>query len=192
MKKSKPLIHYAITSNGVLSDYCLSHNIIDFESLSQWLRHLPYGRTTCRKDLTQLFRENRGTCSSKHGLFKSVAMENNYPDFKLMIGLYKMNSRNTAGIKGALVNTGLEYIPEAHSYIRWKNVTLDLTNANSSFENIKSDIIEELEIEPSQIGQFKVHYHKQYLKDWISNQEIELDFDTVWNLRERCISNLSN
>jgi hypothetical protein len=165
---------------------------MDFESLSQWLRYLPYGRTTSRTDLTQLFTENKGTCSSKHGLFKSVAMENNYPDFKLMIGLYKMNFQNTPGIKSALENTGLEYLPEAHSYIRWRNETLDLTNAESSFENIKSGILEELEIEPSQIGQFKVDYHKQYLRDWISNQEIELDFDTLWNVRELCIFNLSN
>lgn len=191
MKKYNQLKDFTIRDNGELSILCLKNAISNFQSLSDWLRVLPYGRTSSRTDLTQLFKENKGTCSSKHGLFKSIAIENAYSEFKLLIGIYKMNRSNTPGILDALVSSGLEYIPEAHSYIRWGSKTIDLTNLNSSFENIKLDVINELEIEPSQIGQFKVDYHKQFIKNWISDNQLNIEFEEVWKLRELCISNLS-
>jgi len=181
-----------IQDNGTLSQLCLQRGISNFQELANFLRYLPYGRTTSRTNATQLFTENKGTCSSKHGLFKSVAIENNFQEFKLIIGLFKMNNKNTPGIKDALTKFTLDFMPEAHTYIRIGEETLDLTNITSSFENIKSDIIEELEIQPSQIGAFKVDYHKRFLKKWIANEGIPYDFDTVWELRENCISNLSS
>jgi len=192
MKNSKlKMKEYTISHDGHLSNYCLDNDITDLNKLAFWLRHLPYGRTKSRTDLTQLFTENKGTCSSKHGLFKSVAIENNYSEFKLIMGIFEMNSLNTPGIRDALVSSTVSYIPEAHSYIRFKNETLDLTNADSSFDNFKSDLLQEIEIQPNQIGQFKVEYHKQYLKDWIDHENIDIEFDKLWMLREKCIYNLS-
>ena len=52
--------------------------------------------------------------------------------------------------------------------------------------------LEEIEIEPSQVVDFKVDYHKQYLKQWCKKESIDMPFDMVWNLREQCIQNLSN
>ena len=191
MKKYSKLSEFEIEPVGELSQLCLQAKLSNFQLLCGWLENLPYGRTTSRTNLSQLFTENRGTCSSKHGLFKTVALENGYDGFKLIIGIYKMNSQNTPGIGNVISNNQLDYIPEAHSYIRYNDTTIDLTNTTSSFDRIESDVLEELEIEPNQIGQFKVDFHQSFLQEWIAKEKIHLAFDVIWKLREQCIANLS-
>lgn len=69
---------------------------------------------------------------------------------------------------------------------------MDLTNETSDLTKIESDIIEETEITPEQVGEFKVEYHKNYLRSWANETDINLDFDQIWSIREKCIANLSN
>jgi hypothetical protein len=57
-------------------------------------------------------------------------------------------------------------------------------------------ILEEIEILPYQVNEFKVNYHQNFLKKWIENQnkksDFVINFDAIWKLREVCIYNLSN
>ena len=53
-----------------------------------------------------------------------------------------------------------------------------------------NDILEEIEIEPEQVHIFKVDFHKKYLQNWISENEIKMDFKRVWKIREQCIKKL--
>lgn len=185
------LSNFIIRTGNPISDLCLSFNLTDFYKLSEWLTKLPYGRTSSRTDLTLLFSENRGTCSSKHGLFKTVALENDYKEFDLIICIYKMHEYNTPGIGSYIQDAGLKFIPEAHAYIRSNDLTIDLTSSHSDFERIKADVLDEIVILPKQIGTFKVDYHQEYLKKWIKENNISLTLNEVWKIREMCISNLS-
>ena len=83
-------------------------------------------------------------------------------------------------------------MPEAHCYLKIDVEPFDATNAVSDFYQIKKDLIEEMEIEPWQIGSFKVEYHKCFLKNWISCNSVGIPFDQLWSIREKCIENLSN
>jgi len=182
---------YKISSNGKLSVQALELGLSDLDKLSDWLKTLKYKRTSSKEDLRLVFTEECGTCSSKHALFKSIVDENQFKEFKLIIGLFKMNHLNTSGIGNALSNTGLNYIPEAHCYIRTQLGVIDLTNPESFYSKVKEEIISEIEIEADQVGAFKVNYHKEEIRKWIEAKNIDYTVEEIWSVREQCILNLS-
>jgi hypothetical protein len=109
----------------------------------------------------------------------------------LIIGIYKMNETNTK-IGKILSNANLEYIPEAHCYLKVNDKIIDATTNSSNFDNIKNDIIEKIEIEPYQVADFKVEYHQNFIKSWLTRTKSAYTFDKIWKIREECINHLSN
>ncbi len=180
-----------LQSGFPISDQAILLGIQDFDGLIQFIQQLPYGRTKDRSKPEQVLEELKGTCSTKHALIKKIAMEQGNDTLKLIIGLYKMNHLNTPGIGNVLLEKGLEYIPEAHCYLSWNGKRMDITNPNASIESIKNAIMEEQEIVPEQIGDFKVNYHKTFLQSWKKEQAVPYSFDEIWEIREQCILNLS-
>ncbi len=80
---------------------------------------------------------------------------------------------------------------EAHCYLKIEGKRTDITTFQSDFEKLEEDIIQELEIQPEQVAEFKVEYYKDYLKKWVLENNIERNFDDIWRIREKCISNLT-
>lgn len=164
---------------------------MDFGALLEKVKHIPYGRNSNRTDFSLVITENKGTCSSKHAFLKDFADKNNIPNVDLIIGIYKMSESNTK-IGNILSKHQIDYIPEAHCYLKINDEVVDATNTHSDFSKIKNDILEEITINPNQVGDFKVAYHKAFLKDWIRKENIPFGFDEIWTIREKCIENLSN
>ena len=162
-----------------------------FEETLNLVRRIPYGRNANREDFSLVISENKGTCSSKHAYLKQFAIDNNVPNVQLFIGLYKMTETNT-DISNILSRNNLEYLPEAHCYLKIDNEIVDVTTINSDFGRIRDSLIEEIEIEPWQVGDFKVNYHKSFITKWINVNNVEFSFDDIWKIREECISYLSN
>ncbi|WP_375562601.1 hypothetical protein ACE193_08655 [Bernardetia sp. OM2101] len=144
-------------------------------------------------------REQKGTCSSKHAFLKKIADLNKIANIKLYIGIYKMNKSNTPKIGNILSENEfdykLDYIPEAHCYLKINGIEQDFTNSSSDFEKLRNDILEEIEIESHQVNEFKVKYHQNFLIKWIAREnkilENVVNFDAVWKVREKCITNLT-
>ncbi|MFK7947753.1 MAG: hypothetical protein AB8G11_09190 [Saprospiraceae bacterium] len=183
--------YFKITANNQLSKLANKLGLYDSEALIRFIQKTPYGRTSNRTDISLVFTENQGTCSSKHALIKAIATENNIQDLDLVIGMYKMSETNTPKIGNVLSENGLTYIPEAHCYLKHNNQQIDITTNDSDFEIIKNAIIEEIPIEPKQIGTFKVNYHKDFLKNWLNENNLSFSFEAIWAIREQCIANLS-
>ncbi|TXD80565.1 hypothetical protein ESY86_20430 [Subsaximicrobium wynnwilliamsii] len=162
-----------------------------WNELIQFVRKLPYGRNANRTDFELVIKEKKGSCSSKHALLKKVADLNNIKNVKLILGIYKMNRQNTPNIGNVLIENSIEFIPEAHCYLKIDDRRADITTDNSDFEKIERDILNELEIEPEQVAEFKVEYHKEILTKWISENRIDRDFNEIWKIREKCITNLT-
>ncbi len=175
---------------GPLSQLAIKLNLENWEGLTQFVRELPYGRNANRHDLGLVLTEQKGTCSSKHALLKAIADENNF-DVKLLLGIYKMNHINTPGIGNHLIDNHLEFIPEAHCYLEIAGKKFDYTTTNSSIERIQNYILEELEIQPNQVSEFKVELHKKYIKKWAVSKQLTISFEELWEIREHCIKNLS-
>ncbi|HMG14138.1 MAG TPA: hypothetical protein VK590_01755 [Saprospiraceae bacterium] len=189
----RSLPQFEIKPKGSISNLFIENNIFNLDQAIDFIRKLPYGRNANKRDLTTLFGDACGTCSTKHALLKQLADENSVPEIKLFIGLFKMNGLNTPIILTTLKKYGLEYMPEAHCYLKYKDIILDCTFENSKASDFMDDLIEEIEIAPTQILGFKQKYHKNYLDKWLKeNLEIDYSPDEFWSIREQCIFDLQN
>ncbi len=164
---------------------------MNFEELIEKVKHVPYGRNSNRYDFSLVLSESKGTCSSKHAFLKVYADKNEIENVKLYIGIFKMSDVNTPKLGDLLSKNAIDYIPEAHCYLKINGVLLDVTNSESFYDKIKEEILEEIEIIPEQVSDFKVDYHKAFLKKWIEETNQNYTFDEIWNIREECIQKLS-
>jgi len=168
----------------------LGKKIHSFERLCGYVQALPYSRISDRQNLKLVLIEKTGTCSTKHGFVKSVAIEQNLECIKLFLIIFKMNRKNTPGIGRVLEDNGLSYIPEAHCLLDFNGSDVDLTGLSDS-TLADEDVLIRQEIMPSQVGTWKVDFHRNYLKDWAISNKIELAVDELWKIREQCILSLT-
>ena len=164
-----------------------------YRDASKIVYELPYGRTSSRTDLTAVLREGRGTCSSKHALLRLLASEQGIA-VKLVLGIYLMNERNTPGVGVVLTKYQLKEIPEAHCYVVYDDKRIDVTRAvRTSVEPIDCFLHEE-EISPSQVGEYKIAMHQDFVRRWLptANLGADWDFDRLWRAREECIAALAS
>lgn len=184
---------FKITGLQQISQKFISKNILSFSKAAEFILHLPYGRNANKNDLLAVFTDGCGTCGTKHALLKTLALENNFADLKLIMAIVKMNAKNTPEVKNTLEKNGLTYIPEAHNYLKYYNKIHDYTKPNFGSTKEPGNILEELEILPEQITDFKVAYHKNFLQNWLSkNPQIKLTLNELWIIREQCIQDLGN
>ncbi|MDI9312245.1 MAG: hypothetical protein QM535_18695 [Limnohabitans sp.] len=163
----------------------------NWNELINFVKQIPYGRNANRSDFSLVLKENKGTCSSKHAFLKDYADKNNIQNVNLFIGIFKMTEINTPKIYPVLSQNEIEYIPEAHCYLKIDGVPIDVTTSESFYDKIENDILEEIVIEPFQVADYKVNYHKDFLKKWIFETKQMKTFDEIWNIREQCIEKLS-
>lgn len=183
-------MNFTLNAHDDLSQKIRTLGIKSWLELTHYIQSLPYGRNTNRANLDLVIYEEKGSCSSKHAFLKKVA-DLHSKDVKLILGIYKMTSHNTTGIGSVLTHYDLEYIPEAHCYLKIGQDRFDFTTTDSSFDNIALDILEEKEIQAEEVIDFKVEYHQNYLRKWIPANNIPYSFEQLWEIREKCIANLS-
>lgn len=185
------LVEYKITDKEPISAAFLERGVHTFGQAFVLAQHLPYKRNVDKSDLVCVFTENCGTCSTKHALLKRLADEHSIKDLQLLIGIFKMNSTNTPSVRQTLAKAKLEYIPEAHNYLRYRGEIIDCTKTGWQASDFINDLIEEIEIVPDQITNFKVSYHTAYLKKWLQeNKNIPYTLIELWAVREQCIKGL--
>ncbi len=183
--------NFKIQSSLPVSSYFLGINKESFLEAAEYIKLLPYGRNADKSNLLSLFTDNRGTCGTKHALLKTLATENNYDELKLIVGLYKMNSLNTPEVSETLALYKLDYIPEAHCYLKYNDTILDFTK-EYPLDFVK-DLLEEIKITPLQITDFKVNYHKNYLTTWLNSpNKTNLSLNDIWQIREQCIQDIAS
>lgn len=177
-------------NSGIVSEQFLNKNITDFHSAGTYISKLPYKRNTDKNDILCVFRDLGGTCSTKHAALRKLALENGRTEIKLILGIFKMDSEYTGKIKNTLYQFGLKYIPEAHNYLKIDNAYYDYTLSGSGYNDFKSKLLVENEIEYHEIGQEKILYHKDFLREWITLEHVPCGLDEIWNIREQCIHDL--
>jgi hypothetical protein len=118
----------------------------DYHVAARHIRRLPYGRNSRRSDYGLVLVEGRGTCSTKHALLAALAGEHGRT-VELRLGVYEMNADNTPGVGPVLNRYGFDLVPEAHCYLAYRGVHVDLTRT-AAMDPIEDFLYEET-IEPS-------------------------------------------
>lgn len=169
-----------------------ARGISDFRAAGRYLHYLPYGRNANRSDFRLVLPEGRGTCSTKHALLAALAREQDLP-VVLTLGIYEMNERNTPGVGIVLDKYGLQHIPEAHCYLRYEGVRIDITRSGADPTEPIDRFLHEEAIIPAQIGDYKVQLHQQFLRSWMADADVVGDrsFAEIWKIREECIAALA-
>jgi hypothetical protein len=165
--------------------------IHDFAAAARHVRVLPYGRIADRQKLWLVLEEGRGSCATKHALLAVLAREQGIEVY-LTLGIYEMSERNTPGVGRVLSAYGLEYIPEAHCYLRYEGGRIDVTGLPAAAEPIDHFLHEE-PITVDQIGAYKHDRHQRYLQGWITRTHAVrgLSLEEVWCIRGACIAALA-
>jgi hypothetical protein len=183
--------NFKIRSKKIISECFKEAGIHDFYEACSYITSLPYKRNEDKNDLTTVFSDGFGTCSTKHAVLKQLAMEHKKDEVKLMLGIVKMSGVNTPAVRSTLEKNGLTYIPEAHNYLFVNGARIDCTKKN--FVVTENDIFLQTEIQPEMITEFKVGYHQRFLLKWLNeNPTIKLSFEDLWKVREECIKDLYN
>lgn len=186
------LPNFIIKERGKVSECFIKLRIYNFYAALKFVGELPYGRNSNRSDYELVMSEGKGTCSTKHALLSALCKEQGVEEIKLITGIYEMNENNTPGVGNVLRMHGLNSIPEAHCYLKYKNERFDFTRINVNGEPIEEFLIEQ-QIEPYQIGDFKTDFHCSYIPIWLEKNKLDqkFDLDRLWKVREECIKELS-
>lgn len=182
---------FKLASRDAFTEHARTKGVETWNELIDFIKYLPYGRTSDRTDLGLVFIEQKGTCSSKHAVLKTIADLNHIPNIDLVLGMYRMTESNTPNIGTVLTDNSIAYIPEAHCYLKMNGRRIDLTTHRSDIKNIEDDLIQEELVTPRQVVHDKIPHHKEYLKFWLKETGSKFEFDHIWHIREQCIENLS-
>lgn len=184
-------MNFEIKNSGVVSNEFLKLGIQDFKSACKFISLLPYKRNKNKENILCVFEDNAGTCSTKHSVLRKLALENNKPEIKLILGIFKMDANYAPKIQKTLQLNNLEYIPEAHNYLKIGNDYFDFTNYNSSYSEVENRLLIETEIEFNEINLQKTQNHKEFLTNWIKDKP-QFTLEHIWEIRESCISDLQH
>ena len=175
---------------GEVSGEFRALGIDDYQAAARFIHQLPYGRNADRANFRLVLPERRGTCSTKHALLAALALEQRLP-VHLTLGIYEMTERNTPGVGTVLSKHGLAFVPEAHCYLTYNGVRIDVTrDAVSPAEPITRFLHEET-ITPAQIGDYKVSMHRGWIRDWVARAMPHRNWEEIWKIREECIAALT-
>ena len=72
-------------------------------------RTTSYSSNFDKTNLNNLFNDKCETCRTKYAVLKELAIENSYPQIRLMLGLFKMNKRNTPTISNIIFKSWFKY-----------------------------------------------------------------------------------
>lgn len=124
----------AIETIGLVSKQFMDRDIHTFWEACRYVHQLPYGYNSDRDDLLILFKEQMGTCTTKHAVIATLAHELQLPVNK-SIGIYAMTEELVTGTQNILDTFNLPYLPMVHCFLTDDRHRVDLTEGNNNGKN---------------------------------------------------------
>ena len=175
-----------IIKAGTISNHFLSSGIKNFLDACLYVHNLPYGYNSDRDDLMILFKEEMGSCTTKHAVIATLAAELDMPINK-SIGIYPMTEAIVTGTNKILNKYDLPYIPMIHCFLEYGKHRVDLTEGNHSGKNQSVDnMFYTQKVQPNIPAKQEYLIYRQALKDHIlSRQELQgADIKRLLHARE--------
>lgn len=186
------MIDFKLTSDQIYSTRFREAGIASFRDACTFIARLPYGRNSNREDFGLVLSEGKGTCSSKHALLAELALENAHPEVELIAGIFLMSGETHSKLTHFFTGKTYPNIPECHCYLRVKGERFDFTDSSNAMELIAPKLVREQRIDPSQVSDWKIVIHKDYLQRWLNrNPGFGKTLEEIWKDREEAIGLLS-
>lgn len=174
---------------GKISKKFLELGITSFKEACEYVHNIDYGYNTNYDDKMIFFKENMGTCTTKHAVIAGLAEELNIPLHK-HVGIYKLTEEISTNTNEILKKYKIPYVPMAHCFLVYKDFRFDLTEGNCNGKNttIKNFIHEE-EVDPFISRKDEYLLYKRVLKEQVlPSKEMEaIKERTLLKAREESI-----
>ncbi|MCP3954636.1 MAG: hypothetical protein GY697_20810 [Desulfobacterales bacterium] len=174
-----------IVGSGMISQRFLELDIHSFHAACRYVHQLPYGYNSDKDDLLILFKENLGTCTTKHAVIGMLATE---MDFAIQknIGIYRMTEKIVTGTDALLEKYDLPYIPMLHCLLVYDSYRVDLTEGNHNGKNCAIvDFLYTEKVIPNIIGKDEYLLYRKALKEKILLRDELKNVDMKRVLRAR-------
>lgn len=181
---------FQILGSSPFSNAFLELGISRFSDACRFVQALSLARNTDPTDLLSLLSEKRGTCSTKHALLASLALEQGREDIELMVGIYLMDEVTHPQLKPIFVEHGLIGVPENYAFLRCGQKRYDFSSEGWSLVDFEHRIVREQRCDPNQTHEWKSMIHKHYIGGWLKRQQVDFTIDQIWELREKCLFQL--
>ena len=157
----------SISDVGIISARFLSLGIQSFMDACRYVHELPYGYNTDRDDLMILFKENKGTCTTKHAVVATLAHELDLLIEK-NLGIYGMTEEIVTGTNEILTKYRLPYVPMIHCFLAYGENKVDLSEGNHNGKNRSiEDFFFTQQVEPNISAKEEYLLFRKALKDHI-------------------------
>jgi hypothetical protein len=164
----------------------LGLGIATFHDACHYVHRLPYGYNSDRDDLMILFKENKGSCTTKHAVIATLAAELELPIHK-KVGIYAMSEALVTGTRDILVRHRLPYLPMVHCFLDSLGHWVDLSEGNHNGKNGPIDhFLFTADVAATISAKDEYRLYRQAVKDHVlSRPEMEgVDMKTVLKARE--------
>ncbi len=188
MESIEVLPNVKIQAKGVVSEKFLERGIETFSVACQWIKDLPYGSNSNNENSLILFQENRGTCTTKHGIIARLAQELELEIYK-NLGFYRLNDEIVTGVDEIIQAHGLNFIPQIHCFLEYGLFRVDLTEGNC---NGKNKTIEDYDfvvrVNPDLTYEEEKRYYINYLNQYfaIEPRLAQANIATILELLQAC------
>ncbi len=174
---------------GEISSQFLKLGIRTFKEACDYVHNIEYGYNTNYDDKLIFFKENKGSCTSKHAVIAGFAKELNIPLYK-HVGIYKLNEEISTGMNKILKKYNLPYVPIVHCFLVYQDYRFDLTEGNCNGKNTTiEDFIYEEKVDPFISRKDEYLLFKKILKEKIlpSNEMVGIKERSILKAREESI-----
>ena len=175
-----------IIDAGIVSREFLHLGVETFVEACRYVHRMPYGYNSDRDDLMIFFKEEKGTCTTKHSVIGTLAKELDLPVSKT-IGIYAMTEAIVTGSDRILEKYGLPYVPMAHCFLSYDTYRVDLTEGNHNGKNRSIEVfLHTQQVIPNISEKDEYLLYRKALTDSIlAREELNgVDIKTVLHARE--------
>ncbi|MCH9634560.1 MAG: hypothetical protein S4CHLAM7_13130 [Chlamydiae bacterium] len=188
----KMIPNFELDPLGELGELLKKKQIETFHAAIRFAYDLPYQRISNLEDLRLAATECRGTCSSKHGFLAKLAQENNEHSFQVELIVFPFYSSFAPSLKDRFEKFSIDYILEAHCYLKYKDQIIDITSSRFDCTRYYSEnkAFSTQKLAFSQVGSYKQKLHEDLFRKWCKT--LNKPFDGLWKLRCDLIQHLAD
>ncbi len=124
----------SLQNKGIVSNTFVNLKIKNFWDACKYVHELPYGYNSTTEDILILFKDGFGSCTTKHAVIATLAVELDIPVYKT-ICIYAMSEDIVTGTNQILEKYHLPYLPMIHCFLVYNSFRVDLTEGNNNGKN---------------------------------------------------------